>query len=110
MALKVKIVLLNMSPSEILEANIAKHAEKLYGMHPALTECAATVDMQSHRAQGNEYAVRLELHAAGEGYVVSRVENQDAYVAIRDAFDAAHKQLTAAKREPRRDSSQREVG
>lgn len=46
-----------------------------------------------HQNQGNQYNVRLDITVPGSEIVIKREENEDLYVAIRDAFDAAQRKV-----------------
>jgi ribosome-associated translation inhibitor RaiA len=46
-----------------------------------------------HKHQGKLFNVRIDVHVPGGELVVNRDLNEDVYVALRDAFDAAKRQL-----------------
>ena len=46
-----------------------------------------------HKHQGNAFNVRVDLHVPGDEIVINRDANEDPYVALRDAFDAAKRLL-----------------
>jgi cold shock CspA family protein len=49
------------------------------------------------------YSVRIDLTVPGKELAISRQENEDAYVAVRDAFDAAARLLDEHTRQQRGD-------
>jgi ribosome-associated translation inhibitor RaiA len=46
-----------------------------------------------HHQQGKPFNIHIDLTVPGSEIVVDRQENEDVYVAVRDAFDAARRQL-----------------
>ncbi len=99
MKLPVQITFRNMSPSEALEANVREKAQKLERYYDGIMSCRVIVEAHhKHHHKGNLYHVRIDLTVPGQELVVSRepVEDhshEDVYVAVRDAFDAARRQL-----------------
>ncbi len=87
-------------PSSVaVEANIREHAAELDQFHDGIIGCRVVVE-RPHRnqRQGNLYAVRVDVTIPGHEIVVGREPTQhhaheDVYVAIRDAFEAAKRQL-----------------
>ncbi len=85
--------------SEALEADIRQKVEKLDRFFPDIMSCRVAVEAQhKHHHQGNLYHVRITLRVPGRELVVGRdpkdhQAHEDAYVAIRDAFDAARRRL-----------------
>jgi cold shock CspA family protein len=52
--------------------------------------CRVVVEeTQRRRHQGNLFSVRIDLTVPGKEIAVSRQEHEDAYVAVRDAFNVA---------------------
>ena len=85
---------LGLEPSEALASLIEEKASKLDRFHPSIMSCQATVELaHKHRQQGRPFSVRLDVTLPGRDLTVSRVENEDAYVAVRDAFDDMKRQL-----------------
>lgn len=85
--------------STAVETCIREHAAELEQYHDAIGRCRVVVE-RPHRnqRQGNLYAVRIDLTIPGHELVVGREPAQhhaheDVYVAIRDAFAAAKRQL-----------------
>ena len=46
-----------------------------------------------HHQQGKLFNIRIDLGVPGSEIVVDKQQNEDVYVALRDAFDAAKRQL-----------------
>lgn len=80
--------------SDALEGHIRERAEKLELFHPHMTGCRVLVQQpHRHKHQGKKFNVRLDITVPGGEVVVDREEHEDVYVALRDAFDAAKRQL-----------------
>jgi len=102
----------NLQPSEALEADIRRRVAKLEKLYPRLIGCRVSVEAlhQQHQS-GNVYEVHITLSVPGRDLAVSRephkarqrYANPDAYVSVREAFDAAERQLGQFK-EKRRDA------
>jgi ribosome-associated translation inhibitor RaiA len=94
MKLPVHIQFHDMAPSEALEAKAREYALKLDALASDIMACRVTVDLlQKHKTQGRPVGVRIDLSLPGHELVVSRVQHEDAYVALRDAFDGMKRQL-----------------
>lgn len=99
MQLPLQITFRHMDPSATLEAKVRERAEKLERFADHIMSCRVVLEApHKHRNQGNLYHVRLDITARGKEIVVSRESSlhqshQDPYVAVRDAFDAARRQL-----------------
>lgn len=96
MPLEINYRHINESPA--LDAAIREKAAKLEHFHPRLTGCRVTVEAPHRKGhQGALYQVHIRLTVPGAEIVVSHdspdKSHEDVYVAIRDAFDAARRQL-----------------
>jgi ribosomal subunit interface protein len=96
-----KITLHNVQRSDALEERIRESAAKLELVRPRITSCRVTIDQPvRHHRQGRLFGVRIEVRAPGHAQAVSTLkQHEDVYVALRDAFDAARRQLEES--EPR---------
>lgn len=102
MKLPVHIQFHGMEPSDALEASARKQVHKLESFAPDLMACRVSIDLeQKHQHQGRPYSVRIDLTLPGRELVVNRVQHEDVYVALRDAFDNAKRQLEEALRKRR---------
>ena len=94
-----QITFRNMDASAAIEAAVRERAEKLDELYDRIGSARVVVEAPHRRHhQGTLYHVRVDLHVPGDELVVNReaAENhahEDVYVAIRDAFDAARRQL-----------------
>ena len=101
MQVPVKIDFQNMEPSEFIEKRVRERVDKLERFCDRLVSAHVSIEApHRHHHKGNEYQVRVVLHVPGSAIVVSHDPGNmhahtDVYVAIRDAFDAAERQLDA---------------
>jgi ribosome-associated translation inhibitor RaiA len=108
----------NMPPSEAVTARVQKEAEKLNKYFDGITSCAVVIEAPHghNNHHGEPFHVRIELGVPGKDLVVNHnpalkqvrerdeeararknheveAPHKDVYVAIRDAFLAARRQL-----------------
>src|SRR5687768_12947793 len=94
MKMQLQITTRDIPHSEALEGHIRQKAEKLETFYPNIIGCRVVVEIpHKHKHQGNLFNVRLDITVPGKELVVTREPNEDVYVALRDAFDAAKRQL-----------------
>lgn len=107
MELPMQITFRDMPHSAAIEASIRTRAERLERFAKHIIACRVAVEEpHRHQHQGKQYRVRIDLTVPGSELVVSRApdqhhEHEDVYVAIRDAFDAAVRQLEEYTRRQR---------
>lgn len=102
MKLPVHIQFHGMEPSDALETSAREHAHKLETFAPDIMTCRVGIDLeQKHQHQGRPYGVRIDLTLPGHELVVNRVQHEDVYVALRDAFDNMKRQLEEVVRRRR---------
>jgi ribosomal subunit interface protein len=83
---------------------IEQKVAKLNTYYERITACRVVVEVpHQHKNKGIEYNVRIELDVPGRRLVVRRKPDADLNAAIRDAFDAARRQLEDYAREQRGD-------
>ena len=115
MQVPLEIVFHNVDRSAAVEAAVRERVAKLERFAENITSCRVTVEApHKNHQQGNLYKVRVDLHFPGGEAVVNRSpsENQaheDVYVALRDAFKAARRQLQDHQRLRRGDVKPHEV-
>ena len=86
-------------PSPALEARIREHAKKLEQFYDRIIGCDVAVELpHQHHRHGKQWHIRIQLSVPGNDIVVSRdpgrdEDHEDPYVALRDAFMAARRQL-----------------
>lgn len=104
MQLPVQITFHGMAHSAALEEAIRERAGKLERFHPGIISCRAVVEEPArHKHQGKEFVVRLDIKVPGAEIAVNREHSEDPFVAVRDAFDAARRQLEDHARRRRGD-------
>jgi len=85
--------------SDAIEAAVRERIERLGRLYEPIMGCTVTVDApHRHQNKGRIYTVDIDLSVPGHELVVNRDPHknrahEDVYVAIRDAFDAAERQL-----------------
>jgi len=90
--------------SEALDAKLHERAARLERFHPGIVRCRVVVEQKHrHKHQGREFTVTVDVHVPGREIHVGRDHHEDVYVALRDAFDAAERQLEDFVREQRGD-------
>ena len=99
MRIPLQITFRNIPPSEAVEAKIRTLAAKLDRFYNRITSCRVIVDApHRHQRNGKLYQVRIDMTVPNGEIVIKRdpperQSHEDIYVAIRDAFDAAKRQL-----------------
>lgn len=94
MNIPMQITIRDIEHSEALETHIRAKAEKLDEFFNHIISCRVVVDMPHKRhQQGKQFNVRIDIGVAGGEIAVNRDHAEDVYVALRDAFDAAKRQL-----------------
>jgi ribosome-associated translation inhibitor RaiA len=93
------IVFRNMDTSEALERRIRSRTAELEHLCDRITACDVVVEMHRRPShQGKSFHIRVDVALPGRTIVVRREPahnhgHEDAHVAVRDAFDAARRQL-----------------
>lgn len=96
---KLQISFKSMDSSPAVVARIRERIARLERLCERIVSCHVTVEAPHRRKhQGKLFAVKIHLETPRERIVVSHdgpldPAHDDAYVAIRDAFDAATRQL-----------------
>ncbi len=103
----------NLQSSEAVEAAIRERVSRLERFYDRLTSCRVAVEAphKQHR-KGNIYTVSIDMGVPGGELIVNkephrpreRYANPDIYKAIREAFEAAERQLIDYKTKQRGDT------
>jgi len=115
MQLPVQITFRDIEPSDFIEARIREKVAKLEEFYDRITGCRVVVEARHRRHhKGRLYTVRVDLTVPGGEIVVNRESeldhaHEDVYVAIRDAFKAARRQLQDHVRRQRGETKIHEV-
>ncbi|MDH5573205.1 MAG: HPF/RaiA family ribosome-associated protein [Gammaproteobacteria bacterium] len=115
MKIPLQITFRDFPQSDALEANIREKADKLEEYYDQIISCRVMVEApHGHHHKGNLFHIRVDITVPGDEIVVSRSPDQhhaheDAYVAVRDAFNAARRQLQDFAKKQRRHVKTHEV-
>ncbi len=114
MALSPEIVFRNLDPSPAVEERIRVRLAELEQFQPRITSCRVVVEKGQRRHKGNVFGIRLLLRLPGREIVISHDPganhaHEDVHVAVRDAFDAARRQLEDYVRSERGAVKQHEI-
>lgn len=99
MQVPLQITFRRMEPSAAVEADIRDNVDKLELFDPNIISCRVVVEATEQRHhKGNLYRAGIDVRVPGAEIVASRHADEhhaheDIYVAVRDAFDAARRQL-----------------
>jgi ribosomal subunit interface protein len=99
MEFPLQVTFRDMEPSEAVEARIRERAMRLERFNDDIVSCRVVVETpHRHHHQGRQFHVAIDVTTRGGEIVVNRDHgerqgHEDAYVAIRDAFDALERRL-----------------
>jgi len=99
MQIPVQITFRDMEPSAAIEERVRERAAKLERFYDRITSCRVVVEEPHlHQHKGKLFHVRVDITVPGSELVANRSPgndhgHEDVYVAIRDAFKAAERQL-----------------
>jgi ribosomal subunit interface protein len=87
-----------------LEAELRKRADKLERYYNRITSCRIAVERPTgnHHQEGGPFRVRVDITVPGSELVADK-SAEEVYAAIRDAFQAAERQLEAYSERQRGD-------
>lgn len=97
----VQITFRDIPHSPAIEKQILEKAKKLEEFFDRITHCRVTIEApHRHKHKGQLYQVNIDITVPGKQIVAKcnankNLAHEDAYVAIRDAFNAAQRQLKA---------------
>ncbi len=99
MQIPLQITFKDMKHSDSIEAKVIEKAQKLEQFSKDIISCSVVIEAPNKRHQhGNLFNINIEVTLPECEIIVSKHSDQhhaheDVYVAIRDAFDAARRQL-----------------
>lgn len=77
-----------------IEAHIRGNAEKLGRYCDDIVGCRVVIDApHRHHSKGRQYEVRINLTVPGAELAITHEPREDLYLASRDAFNVARRQL-----------------
>ena len=80
--------------SNALYNAIHDKVEKLERYYEHVMSCRVVLELDArHKHQGKQFTVRIDLKVPGGEIAVTREHSEDVQIALRDAFDAARRQL-----------------
>ncbi len=95
----IQITFLGSPPSPAVESATRDEIDALTKFNSRLVSCRVAIEgPHHHEHEGEVYRIRIELCLPGKVFVVGHasghhLENADVYVALRDAFSVARRQL-----------------
>lgn len=110
-----KITFVNVDHSDAVETRLLEEITKLERFHPRITACRVAVEAPHRRGhKGALYEVHIDVEVPGGSVIVDRAgprndAHEDIYVAIRDSFAAARRQLEDHARRQRGDVKHHEI-
>lgn len=94
MQIPIQITVREMEHSPALDEKIRNKVAKLEQYFSPITSCRVVAEApQKRRHHGRQFTVKLDITVPGREIVVNHVQNEGVYVALRDAFEAAKRQL-----------------
>jgi ribosomal subunit interface protein len=104
MQIPLQITFRGLTPSEALQSRIRAKAAKLEKFTGHITRCRVAVeDKGRHQRRGRQFGVRITVRLPQHDIVVSRLHDEDVYIALREAFDAAVRRVEETARVQRGD-------
>lgn len=90
---------IGMEASDAVESAALAKAAKLDQFRPDIMACRVTVELaDKHRHQGRTFRVRVDVTVPDHELTVDRVQHEDVYVALREAFDDMKRRLQDSAR------------
>lgn len=104
MQIPLQITLDGIEHSDALYNAIREKAEKLDRYYEHIISCRVVLELAGrHKRHGKQFTARIDLKVPSGEIAVTREHDQDLQIALRDAFDAARRQLEDYAREQRGD-------
>ncbi|MDP1932754.1 MAG: HPF/RaiA family ribosome-associated protein [Gammaproteobacteria bacterium] len=103
-----QVVFHNIDQSAALTENVNKRIQKLQRYSNDIIGGRVVLDSpHNNHHKGKVFSVTLEIHISGKEVIVKQGQHdkpahEDIYVAVRDAFNAAERQLKANGKKPRK--------
>lgn len=92
-----QITFRNLPHSDAIATRIEQQLEKLCHYSDRILRCQVIVEVPHQHHEKNPYHIRINLSVPGEELVIDRDKSgnyhDNAYIAIRDAFNAAQRKL-----------------
>ena len=105
MQIPLQITVRDVPKSDAVEAYIRQKVEKLEEFYGKIISCRVVVEApHRHKHQGKHYTLRIDIGVPGHEIVVNRDHHEDVFVALRDGFDSAKRQLDEYVHRARRET------
>jgi ribosomal subunit interface protein len=97
--LPLEITFRDFEPSDAVREAIHLKTQKLSKFFDKIVNCHVTVSApHRHKSKGKKFHIQIELNVPGKSIIVSHDPgdhdaHEDFYITLRDAFNAAEKQL-----------------
>ncbi len=102
MILPLQVTFKKVPSSEAIESTIKEKASKLNKFYERIMSCRVVVDsVQRRHHRGKLYGIRIDITIPRKEIAVTREENEDIYVSLRNAFDSAFRILEEHRRRER---------
>lgn len=102
MQIQPRVIFRDIPQSKVLERNVLQKIDKLEQFYHHIMRCDVVVEQnQKHHHQGKLYQVKILLSVPNRKLTVRHGNVEDVYVAVRDAFNAARRQLLSYARQRR---------
>jgi len=97
-----QISLRGIAPSDALQRSIREKARKLEHFYDRITGCRVALTLDARNpGPGGQFSVHVGVKVPGGAIEITREHDRNLHVALRDAFDAARRQLQDYAREQR---------
>jgi len=94
MQIPLQISLHGIERSNALYTAIQDKAAKLERYYDRIISCRVVLELNArHKHQGKQFNVRIDVKVPGGEIAVNREHSEDLQIALRDAFDAARRQI-----------------
>jgi ribosome-associated translation inhibitor RaiA len=98
MQIPLQITFKDILPSDAVAADIRKRADRLEKYYENILSCRVTLGVDGkHKNQGRLYTARIEISVPDSQIAINRNNpdhlNEDLYIVLHDAFDAAKRKL-----------------
>lgn len=108
MKLPLDLRFIGMAPSPALEEAVQAKVAQMDRFGADVIGCRVAIEQEhKHQQQGRPFSVRIDVTLPGQELAFNRVQDEDPYVALRDAFDAARRKVEEAVRIRRGEVKQR---
>jgi len=93
-AAQLQITVRDTRHSTVLESTIRRKLASLEKLQPRITAFHVTLEaLNHHHRKGGQFCVKLHVKVPGAEILITRDHDRDIYIALRDACQAARRQL-----------------